>query len=82
MAKDHLAAKGIKVLGGVISPVSDAYEKKDLVQAEHRINMVKLALSNYNFVKCSKWEAEQEKWTRTRQVLDEYRNEVCYTLNF
>ena len=77
LAKDHLTAKGIQVLGGIISPVNDAYEKKSLkVKSSHRIKMVDLALQNYNFVKCSKWEAEQSQWTRTRAVLDQYNSQV------
>merc|ERR1712029_1332851 len=38
--------------------------------------MVDLALQNYNFVKCSKWEAEQSQWTRTRAVLDQYNSQM------
>ena len=78
LARDHLTTKGIQVLGGIISPVNDAYEKKSLtVKSSHRVNMVNLALQNYDFVKCSKWEAEQTYWTRTRTALDEYKSQVC-----
>lgn len=38
--------------------------------------MVDLALENYDFVKCSKWEVEQGEWTRTRAVLDHYNGQV------
>ena len=38
--------------------------------------MVNLALQNYDFVKCSEWEAEQSQWTRTRAVLDHYDSQV------
>ena len=78
LAKDHLTAKGIQVLGGIISPVNDAYEKKSLtVKSSHRVKMVNLAVQNYDFVKCSKWEAEQTCWSRTRAVLDQYKSQVC-----
>ena len=78
LAKDHLSAKGIQVLGGIISPVNDAYEKKSLtVKSSHRVKMVNLAVQNYDFVKCSKWEAEQTCWSRTRAVLDQYKSQVC-----
>ena len=30
LAKDGLCSKGINVLGGVISPVNDAYQKKGM----------------------------------------------------
>jgi len=77
LARDHLTTKGIQVLGGIISPVNDAYEKKSLtVKSSHRVNMVNLALQNYDFVKCSKWEAEQTYWTRTRTALDEYKSQI------
>ena len=77
LAKDHLTGKGIRVLGGIVSPVNDAYEKKSLtVNSSHRVKMVNLALQNYDFVKCSKWEAEQSQWMRTRAVLDHYDSQV------
>ena len=77
IARDHLTAKGIQVLGGVISPVNDNYAKKSLtVNSSHRVKMVDLAIQNYDFVKCSRWEAEQSQWTRTRDVLDHYNSQV------
>lgn len=76
LAKDHLKSKGLDVLGGVISPVNDAYPKKELAASNHRVKMVDLALENYDFVKCSKWEVEQGEWTRTRAVLDHYNGQV------
>lgn len=64
------------MLGGVISPVNDAYPKKELAPSLHRVKMVELAAQNYDLVKCSKWEAEQGEWTRTRAVLDHYSSQV------
>ena len=72
-----MRAKGIDVLGGIISPVNDAYEKKGLLSAQHRIKMTELAVQKYDFVRCSKWEVEQSQWIRTRNVLDEYRNQLA-----
>lgn len=81
LAKDHLTAKGIQVLGGIISPVNDEYKKKSLtVKSSHRVKMANLALQNYDFVKCSKWEAEQTCWTRTRAVLDQYKSQIIETM--
>lgn len=78
LAKDHLTGKGIRVLGGIVSPVNDGYEKKSLtVNSSHRVKMVNLALQNYDFVKCSEWEAEQSQWTRTRAVLDHYDSQLA-----
>ena len=76
MAKDHLKSLGTDVLGGIISPVNDAYQKKGLMPAQHRTKMVELAVQNYEFVRCSKWETEQCQWIRTRNVLDEYSKHV------
>ena len=81
LAKDHLRTKGVEVLGGIISPVNDAYQKKDLLPAQHRTKMVELAVQKYDFVRCSKWEAEQSQWIRTRNVLDEYKNQVCVVIS-
>ena len=39
--------------------------------------MVQAAIANYEFVKCSTWEAEQDKWTRTRAVLEEYKKQIA-----
>jgi nicotinamide mononucleotide adenylyltransferase len=78
LAKDHLSRQGIKVIGGVISPVSDEYGKKNLIPAEHRLKMVELAIENYSLVKCSSWETQQDKWTRTRPVMDEYSKQVFF----
>jgi len=82
IAKDHLTAKGIQVLGGVISPVNDNYAKKSLnVNSSHRVKMVDLAIQNYDFVKCSRWEAEQSQWTRTRAVLDHYNSQIIQAMS-
>ena len=78
LAKDYLDSKGIKVLGGIISPVNDCYPKKGLLPSRHRINMVQAAIANYDFVKCSTWEADQDEWTRTRAVLEEYKKQIAH----
>lgn len=58
------------MIGGVVSPVHDAYAKKGLVAAQHRAAMVKLALQSSKWVRLSDWEcADQLQWTKTRQVL-------------
>lgn len=58
-----------EVVGGIISPVHDAYGKKELVSATHRLNMIKISLQGNEWVKLSDWESRQETWTRTRQIL-------------
>ena len=78
LAKDQLSKNGYDVLGGIMSPVHDKYKEKksSLISAHHRINMVELSLKDYHFVKCSKWETQQEEWTRTRQVLEQHLSQI------
>lgn len=74
IARDHLHRLGTyHVIGGVVSPVHDAYGKKDLESSTHRLAMLKLALQNHDWVKLSNWECKQETWSRTRQVLQHYQ---------
>ncbi|GFT66086.1 hypothetical protein NPIL_560021, partial [Nephila pilipes] len=50
LARDFLHNTGrYHVVGGIISPVNDAYKKKDLISAKHRCEMVDLALQ------CNDW---------------------------
>lgn len=74
IARDHLHRLGTHtVIGGVISPVHDAYGKKELESSTHRLAMLKLALQNHEWVKLSNWECKQETWSRTKQVLQHYQ---------
>lgn len=43
LARNQLMQEGCDVLGSYISPVNDAYWKKDLAPAVHRIKMCQLA---------------------------------------
>ncbi|KAF5274006.1 hypothetical protein FQA39_LY01121 [Lamprigera yunnana] len=82
VARDHLHRLGNQVvIGGIMSPVHDAYGKKDLVSSTHRITMLKLALLNTDWIKVSDWECMQETWTRTRQTLQYHQNKVNSLLN-
>lgn len=74
LAKDHLQDQGYRVLGGVISPTNDKYNKKGLISSVHRLEMARLALEDYSFVKLSPWEVEQAEWSRTRLVLDTHQD--------
>lgn len=52
LARDYLHSCGLyEVVGGIISPVNDAYGKKDLVPAKHRCEMVDLALRSSDWIK-------------------------------
>ena len=78
LAKDYLSINGHDILGGIISPVHDNYKEKkqSLIPANHRIKMVERCLQDYGFVKCSRWETQQEGWTRTRQVLEQHLSQI------
>ncbi|KAJ8945109.1 hypothetical protein NQ318_001574 [Aromia moschata] len=76
IARDHLHRLGTHmVIGGIISPVHDAYGKKELEASSHRLAMTRLALQNHDWVRLSEWECAQESWSRTRQVLQYHQVE-------
>ncbi|XP_057655181.1 nicotinamide/nicotinic acid mononucleotide adenylyltransferase 1 isoform X2 [Diorhabda carinulata] len=82
IARDHLNRMGQQtVQGGVISPVHDAYGKNELLSSTHRLEMLKLALENHDWVRLSDWECGQESWTKTRQVLQYHQNNVNAVVN-
>lgn len=85
IAKDHFTEQGQhEVIGGIVSPVHDAYGKKGLVSHTHRLAMIKLALETSSWIRISDWECQQEAWTRTRNTLQyhqNYLNSVIRDLN-
>ncbi|GAB1869412.1 Nicotinamide mononucleotide adenylyltransferase 1 [Camponotus japonicus] len=75
IARDHLHRMGTHiVVGGVISPVHDAYAKKELASATHRCEMLRLALQNSDWIRLSTWETRQNCWTKTRLCLQHHQN--------
>ncbi|GAB1610222.1 nicotinamide/nicotinic acid mononucleotide adenylyltransferase 1-like [Argonauta hians] len=82
LAKDSLTKTGrYKVLGGIMSPVSDFYSKQGLEKASHRCEMVQLALQTLDWVKLDTWESDQNKWTETLQVLEHYQSQLLRNLD-
>lgn len=75
IARDHLHRFGMEVIGGIVSPVHDAYGKKELVSATHRLAMLRLALQSSDWIKVSDYETKQESWVRTRTSLEHHQ--VC-----
>ncbi len=75
-ARDHFAGTNIQIIGGFISPVHDAYGKKDLARAEHRVEMVKMALETSDWINLDEWEVRQQGWTRTRECIDRMYSEL------
>ena len=65
-----------EIVGGFLSPVSDAYEKKGLATANHRIEMCKLAVQESSWINVDDWEAIKPEYTRTALVLDHFQEEI------
>ncbi|XP_014667508.1 PREDICTED: nicotinamide/nicotinic acid mononucleotide adenylyltransferase 1-like isoform X2 [Priapulus caudatus] len=71
LARDQLQRTGLfTVVGGVVSPVNDAYVKKDLVESYHRVQMAKLATQSSDWIRVDPWESEQNSWAETLKVLN------------
>ncbi|KAF7081313.1 hypothetical protein CFC21_085268 [Triticum aestivum] len=77
LAKDELQQRGYCVLGGYMSPVNDAYKKKDLLPAAHRVRLCELACGSSSFVMVDPWEAMQKGYQRTLTVLSRVANSLC-----
>nr|GEZ07039.1 nicotinamide/nicotinic acid mononucleotide adenylyltransferase isoform X1 [Tanacetum cinerariifolium] len=77
LARDALNSKGFQVVGGYMSPVNDAYKKKGLIPAEHRITMCQLACKSSEFVMVDTWEAKQSSFQRSLTVLSRIRSFFC-----
>lgn len=57
MAKDQIeASRRYQLLGGFVSPVSDAYRKPGLVEAKHRVTMCELGLKHSTWINVDRWE--------------------------
>ncbi|XP_018454591.2 nicotinamide/nicotinic acid mononucleotide adenylyltransferase isoform X2 [Raphanus sativus] len=69
LARDALHSEGFHVLGGYMSPVNDAYKKKGLLSAEHRLEMCNLACRTSDFIMVDPWEASQDSYQRSLMVL-------------
>ncbi|XP_054778492.1 nicotinamide/nicotinic acid mononucleotide adenylyltransferase-like isoform X3 [Prosopis cineraria] len=74
LARDALNSEGYCVIGGYMSPVNDAYKKKGLVSAEHRVRLCHLACKSSEFIMVDPWEATQSTYQRTLTVLSRVRN--------
>ena len=65
-----------KVVGGIISPVSDGYGKSSLISASHRLEMCRLACENHPFIGVESWEALNSEWTPTLTAVKYYDEEI------
>ena len=79
MANDHFKnEKNSKftLVGGILSPVADAYGKSSLISAEHRIEMCRLACEEHPLITVEPWEALRSQWTPTLEVLQHFKDEL------
>ncbi|ONI11373.1 hypothetical protein PRUPE_4G103800 [Prunus persica] len=56
LARDALSSEGFCVIGGYMSPVNDAYYKRGLISAEHRVQLCRLACQSSEFIMVDPWE--------------------------
>ncbi|KAI3941637.1 hypothetical protein MKX01_018227 [Papaver californicum] len=59
LARDALNSDGFCFIGGYMPPVNDAYKKKGLISAEHRLQLCDLACRSSSFVMVDPSEAKQ-----------------------
>ncbi|CAL8578877.1 Nicotinamide/nicotinic acid mononucleotide adenylyltransferase 1 [Xanthoria parietina] len=66
-----------EVVGGYLSPVSDAYRKAGLASAEHRVAMTRIATDQSSrWLDVDPWEAIQKEYQPTAIVLDHFEHEI------
>ncbi|XP_028369034.1 nicotinamide/nicotinic acid mononucleotide adenylyltransferase 1 [Phyllostomus discolor] len=77
LARDYMNGTGkYRVVKGIISPVGDAYKKKGLISAHHRVIMAELATKNSSWVEVDSWESLQKEWTETEKVLRHHQEKL------
>ncbi|XP_007940798.1 nicotinamide/nicotinic acid mononucleotide adenylyltransferase 1 [Orycteropus afer afer] len=77
LAKDYMNGTGkYRVIKGIISPVGDAYKKKGLIPAHHRVIMAELATKNSKWVEVDTWESLQNEWIETAKVLRHHQEKL------
>uniref|UniRef100_A0A1I7TZN2 CTP_transf_like domain-containing protein n=1 Tax=Caenorhabditis tropicalis TaxID=1561998 RepID=A0A1I7TZN2_9PELO len=75
-AKTSLESDGSQVLGGILSPVSDGYGKKTLINAIHRMAMTVAAVSGSDWIHSDGWECSKPEWTKTVDVIAHHQKEA------
>ncbi|KAH1489669.1 hypothetical protein LV164_008527 [Aspergillus fumigatus] len=78
MAADYVKfSTDFELIGGYLSPVSDAYRKAGLASAEHRVAMCQLAVDQTsNWLMVDTWEPMQKEYQPTAVVLDHFDYEI------
>jgi nicotinamide mononucleotide adenylyltransferase len=78
MAADYAKfSTNFELMGGYLSPVSDAYRKAGLASAEDRISMCRLAVDGGSeWLMLDPWEALHKEYQPTAGVLDHFDHEI------
>ncbi|KAI1826709.1 nicotinamide mononucleotide adenylyl transferase [Xylaria intraflava] len=78
MANDYARMNtNFEVVGGYLSPVSDAYKKAGLAPSNHRVRMCELAAEETSdWLMVDPWEAIQPDYSPTAAVLDHFEHEI------
>lgn len=79
MAADYAKFQtDFEVMGGYLSPVSDAYKKQGLASATHRVRMCELGVDEHpgGWIMVDPWEARQSEYVETAKVLDHFAHEI------
>jgi len=80
MANDYFdlmeQSRKYKVIGGILSPVSNGYGKASLITAEDRLEMCQLGSEGHPFITVEPWETLKSDWTPTLQVLKHFDEEI------
>lgn len=78
MANDYARINtNFEVVGGYLSPVSDAYKKAGLASSHHRLRMCELATEETSdWLMVDPWEAIQPAYMPTARVLDHFEHEI------
>ena len=78
-ARNHLmfSSPQLDIVGGLISPVHDAYGKPSLVPAAHRVEMCRRAAASSPWVATSAWETLQPGWSTTASSMAAYASFIA-----
>jgi nicotinamide mononucleotide adenylyltransferase len=73
MIREYLMIKSqqVHVIGGLLSPVHDAYGKSSLIDQNHRYEMCKLATDGVNWLGVTSIEIQHQTWIETRIIFDQ-----------
>ncbi|OJI98192.1 hypothetical protein ASPVEDRAFT_79855 [Aspergillus versicolor CBS 583.65] len=77
MAADYVKlSTDFEIVGGYLSPVSDAYRKAGLASAEHRVSMCQRAVDASDWLMVDTWEPMHKEYQPTAIVLDHFDYEI------